>query len=300
MTTEPDAAVTPSAPSELGQSSGEWPKLNPFTVVDKGTPMFAQIADQLVGAIESGQWPVGVRLPSEASLAERFAVSRASVREALSSLQFAGYLESRRGSGTVVRAAVAAGTGKLRDLGLRRPGDIIDLLEARLLVEPEAVRRAAVDPVPAALAHLVELLEGMELSLDEPHVRAHTDFGVHLALVRACPNAYLASVAESLIVRTDGSLWRSIRDQAWDDGRLPRVWLGHHEAIGRAVAEHRADDAEAVSREHLLSVLTNVAATAVLLPEDRAKVEALSERHGDPSPAPGTGPDVVVDGFISS
>lgn len=246
-----------------------------FTGVDKGTPVFVQIADQLVSAIESGELPVGSRLPTEASLAERFQVSRASVREALSSLQFAGYVESRRGSGTVVLSPVPRGTGALDDRGLCRPRDVIDLLEARLAIEPEAVRLAAADPQPAALARLVRLLEGMELAVAQRYSRAHTDLGVHVALVRTCQNPFLVQAAENLITRSEGQLWRSVRDRAWHEGELPRTWFKHHHAIAQAIAQRHPNAAQAQIREHLLSVLRNVAASIELQPADQERVQAI-------------------------
>ncbi len=250
-----------------------------FSIVDKGTPVFAQIADQLIRAINAGELPIGARLPSEAALSDQFKVSRASVREALSSLQFAGYLESSRGSGTLVRSTVAQGTGQLRGMGLRRPGDIVNLLEARLAIEPETIRQAAVDPVPVALRKLGELLEGMQLAVGRPEFHAHTDIGVHLALVRTCKNPFLARTSEHLLARADGRLWRSVRDRAWEDGQLPRDWLGHHEAIVRAVTEHDADRAGVGMQAHLLSVLQNVALSAPLSAKDRQRVEELTTRY---------------------
>lgn len=250
-----------------------------FRVVDKGVPVSVQVATQLITAIESGQVELGTRLPSENVLTEQFGVSRASVREALASLQFAGYLESRRGSGTTVCSSVPFGTAKLHQLGLSRPKDVIDLFEARLAVEPEAIREAASAPIPSALKHLVKLLEGMQLVVGRPELHARTDIGLHLTLVRACPNPFLAQSSEALIARTEGHLWRTIRDQAWEEGELPRTWLGHHQAIVDAVIRHDAEAAVAGIRAHLVSVLDNVALTALLGPSDRSRIVQLTERH---------------------
>ncbi len=241
--------------------------------------MFAQIADQIVAAISAGQFPIGSRLPTEAELASHFGVSRPSVREALSSLQFAGYVETRRGLGTLVRSTVANGMGQPSGPGLDRPSDIIDLLEARIVVEPEVIRQAALSPIPSGLRELKKLLRGMELEVARPERRAHTDLGVHAAIVRACPNPFLSHLALDLIIRMDGPLWRSIRDRAWSDAGLPREWLGHHEAILRAITDRHADEAERQSRSHLLSVLGNVASTTPLTPRDRARVATIVERH---------------------
>lgn len=249
--------------------------------VERGTPAFLQIADQLIKLIETGELPVGSRLPPETVLSEMFNVSRPSVREALSSLQFAGYIEPHRGSGTIVRSSRPQGTGRLpAKRGLRKPADIVDLLGARLVIEPEALGEAARDPAPGAMAGLASLLEGMKLAVGRPELRAHTDLGIHLQLARACRNRFLADASEGLIRQTDGTLWRSVRDRAWQEGKLPRVWLGHHETLVRSVTEHDSERAFQTMRVHLLSVLGNFAATTPLTDQDRARVRGLQDRYG--------------------
>ena len=59
-------------------------------------------------AIESGDLPVGERLPSEAALGERYAVSRSVVREALRSCTALGLTETRTGRGTFVVSSTAS------------------------------------------------------------------------------------------------------------------------------------------------------------------------------------------------
>ena len=62
----------------------------------------------IVRDIVEGSLAVGTKLVNEQGLAERFAVSRSSVREAVSALVTAGYLERRHGSGTYVVARPGA------------------------------------------------------------------------------------------------------------------------------------------------------------------------------------------------
>lgn len=228
-----------------------------FAEVEIGRPLFMQVTDQLIAAIEQGSLAIGQALPSEASLGAQFAVSRATVRQALSVLQFNGYVESRRGSGTVVCAAVAQGRRDLTDDGPTTTAELIDLLEARLAIETEAVRMAARDPVPDRLAELEEMVEGMQLAIDaDAHSR--TDLAIHLATIRVGRNPVVIRAAEALIAQSDGRLWRSIRDRTWDDGQTPRIWLAHHREIVAAVADEDPDRAWAAAGVHLQSVLDNI------------------------------------------
>lgn len=67
-----------------------------------GEPLYKQLVQSLRGDILRGVFPVGSQLPAEEVLAERFAVSRHTVREALRQLRADGLVSSRRGSGTTV------------------------------------------------------------------------------------------------------------------------------------------------------------------------------------------------------
>jgi GntR family transcriptional regulator len=65
-------------------------------------PLHAQLEDQLMLEIAGGALSAGTRLPSEDVLAERFAVSRTTVRTAIQSLIGKGVVEIHRGKGTFV------------------------------------------------------------------------------------------------------------------------------------------------------------------------------------------------------
>src|ERR1700712_3493142 len=60
------------------------------------------IAEVLEGEIRRGSMPHGRRLPGETALAERFSVSRNTVRAALSDLGDAGLISTRSGKGSFV------------------------------------------------------------------------------------------------------------------------------------------------------------------------------------------------------
>jgi GntR family transcriptional regulator len=71
----------------------------------RGT-MVARTRDGLLRDLLDGAYPHGAKLPNEDDLAQRFGVSRATVREAVSGLVEAGYVTRRHGSGTYVTGAL--------------------------------------------------------------------------------------------------------------------------------------------------------------------------------------------------
>lgn len=72
------------------------------------------IAENLRAQILNGKYAPGERLPSERELAERLAVNRSSVREALKQLEQLGMITIRRGGGARVLPFEKAGLGALR------------------------------------------------------------------------------------------------------------------------------------------------------------------------------------------
>ena len=69
------------------------------------TGLVDQVISQLRAQIDSGEWGVGDRIPTESELSDQLEVGRNTVREAVRALAHAGLLEIRQGAGTFVRAS---------------------------------------------------------------------------------------------------------------------------------------------------------------------------------------------------
>lgn len=78
-----------------------------MTKLDTTLPMYRQIMDFILNNINSGDWPVHHRVPSEAQLVKQFATSRMTVNRALRELTNEGRLIRRQGNGTFVAPAKA-------------------------------------------------------------------------------------------------------------------------------------------------------------------------------------------------
>ena len=64
--------------------------------------LYRKVAADIKAAIAAGDYPPGALLPSEAELAERYSVSRGTVRQAFAALRADGVIASRRGARRVV------------------------------------------------------------------------------------------------------------------------------------------------------------------------------------------------------
>ncbi|CAM4142014.1 HTH-type transcriptional regulator Mce2R [Mycobacterium basiliense] len=104
-----------------------------------------QIATSIADAILDGAFPPGSVLPPERELAEQLGVNRTSLRQGLARLQQMGLIETRQGSGNVVRdpeglTHPAVVEALVRKLG---PDFLMELLEIRAALGPLIGRLAA-------------------------------------------------------------------------------------------------------------------------------------------------------------
>ena len=249
-----------------------------FHDVSVSKPLFRRVAEQLIGAIEADHYPVGSMLPKEKELAEAFGVSRSSVREALSCLQFEGYVETRQGSGTVVISKVDRASYVTQHVSDFSGCGAIDIMEARLMIEPEVIAIASREPVASELRVLKRILFGMERDVDGSE-HGHSDLVVHGALVRVCSNQLLVRTAESLLSASNGDAFRVARAQSWEDPIIPKEWLIHHQTIVTAVVQRDPIGAKRAYTEHLVSVLDQLRKSAVLSVGERSRADYLMERY---------------------
>jgi GntR family transcriptional regulator, transcriptional repressor for pyruvate dehydrogenase complex len=216
------------------------------------SPVYVQVAEQLRGAILSGELAPGAELPTERELAETFGASRASVREALRVLEAQGLIE---GGGAPTRAVVAEeSVGPVRDalvtlLRLNRV-ELDDLVELRCLLESAALRRAAGRRDRTRLGEARQALEDMRAPGVSVESFDAADVRFHLALVRASGNEAMHLVMLALHDAVARHLLAALRAQR-DPRRLFRRLLAEHEAIIEAVEAGDAERAATLMETHL-------------------------------------------------
>lgn len=73
-------------------------------IKSRSTKKLSQIiVAQLIEKIQSGDFTVGEKIPTELELIEQFEVSRSVIREVITELRSLGYVETRHGIGTFVK-----------------------------------------------------------------------------------------------------------------------------------------------------------------------------------------------------
>lgn len=155
--------------------------------------LYHSVADQIKELIRDGAYSPGSRLPGERELAERFNVSRVTIREAEIALQARGYIRIKTGSGVYVLDRTEKYSEGLPNVCA------FELTEARLMFESEAAALAARNIDEETLEHLGKLIEPM--SSDDPHdqeASLQADREFHLTIARASGNAAVLHVIETL------------------------------------------------------------------------------------------------------
>ena len=164
---------------------------------------FEETVERLLQTIRLGVVGPGGRLPAEREMAARFKVSRVTVREAISALKQAGYLESHRGryGGTfVTRAQPRPSRRDLRQLAQQMGGALEDALTMRYVLEVGAAEAAALRTLPGADRDNLRqrLDEATDVTLED--FRRH-DSLLHLAIAEAAGSGSLTSAVADVRAR---------------------------------------------------------------------------------------------------
>jgi GntR family transcriptional repressor for pyruvate dehydrogenase complex len=190
------------------------------------------IAEQVEQLIVEGTLAPGHALPGERLLAQRFGVSRPSLREALLLLEARGLLKVVRGGGFAVTDATAPTiTDPLVHLLQRHPAAEEDVLELRHGLEQVAAEFAALRATASDRAQLRRRFEAMTKPRAErdPLSDALADAEFHLAIAEASHNVALIHVMHGL-----HNLLRTSMRHVWE------VMHGEPEAVQLLTQQHRA------------------------------------------------------------
>lgn len=209
---------------------------------------FEETIERVLSMIKLGVVGVGDRLPPERELAQRLAVARVTVREAIRALQEAGVVESRRGryGGTFVCSEPRgrrSADARWRSQGLE--DDLEDALAVRTVVETGAAERAATRGLePGDVRHLEQLVGQTAAAPLTEYRRA--DSRLHLAIAELTGSTSVTAVVADARMRINAAL---------DAIPLIELNIAHsneqHAVIVQAVLDGRPTKARRAMGEHV-------------------------------------------------
>ncbi len=211
------------------------------------TPGAGAIASRLRRAISGGVYADGDRIPPERQLAIAFGAARSTVRKALDQLEHDGLVMRRVGSGTFVTYAgpFSGNTGEIADLI-----SPLQLIEARLAVEPYMARLAALHATSRDLEVMATSLERLDACESDKDAFTERDAEYHLAIARSSRNPLLLHVYEEINLVRSRAQWDAMKEKILTPRQIA-AYNRQHRAILDAL---KARDGQRVSElivEHL-------------------------------------------------
>ena len=236
--------------------------------------LYHAIAAKIEAMIDDGAYPPGSRLPAERDLAEKFGVSRVTVREAEIALQAAGRINIKTGSGVYVQESIGHSANGLPNVSA------FELTEARALFEAEAAALAAAQIDDATLAKLDGYVEIMATTGPDDERGEIADRDFHRTVANASGNAAITHVIETMWkLRTEVEPVKEVYESVCSADLGARA--GEHREILEALRAHDPAAARAAMRQHfarLLEAMLDVSEEQAL-EELRRKVSASRQRY---------------------
>lgn len=220
----------------------------PSRQVPPGANLPDQVADVIASEIRAGRPAAGEKLPTEAALAQRFAVSRTVVREAVSRLKSLGLVDSRQGSGLYVKEAGfpplhfdASSVVSLQA--------VLQMVEVRRALETEVAGLAAQRRTAAGAQRIRAAFQALDEAVRAGGDGVDEDVTFHRAIAEAAGNPFLIGTLEYLgqflqgatrVTRANEARRRDFERQVRDEhtGILRAIETGDAAAARRAATKH--------------------------------------------------------------
>lgn len=231
------------------------------------------VLNEMLKLIESGEFPPGGRLPPERVLAERFSVSRPTIREAIIALEALGHVEVKTGSGIYVLERAAANGGGFEHISP------FELTETRALVEAEAAALAASLITKEELAELEQSLHDMANEHESGDLAdGDADRRFHEIISRATRNNMLVAVIDQLwhVRNHVPRVFRAYKSICDIDGA---VRVAEHQQIYEALVARDAAAARSAMHEHFAQILDKLIATSEAEQIEKAREQARTVRE---------------------
>lgn len=202
----------------------------------------------LARELRSERWKSGEKLPTERELCARYRVARNTVRRALQRLEQEGLIVRQVGRGTFKAARSEDDADPFEAGGIAAIGPA-DVMECRLLFEPELAGLVVARASQADLARMQECVEGMDAAADVVGFE-WWDTALHDAIAVATHNRAAVSVTRALARVREQAEWGALKERGMTPERKAALQRQHRAIVA---AFRRRDKAEArqLLREHI-------------------------------------------------
>lgn len=216
------------------------------TVNQKSLP--ERTADAIVAMLHMENYKSGAKLPNEIQMAQRFEVSRSTIRLAERLLADRDILDIQRGAGTFVSHKLGVSDDPLGfSLIYDKEKLARDLLELRIMIEPNAAALAAQNATRRDHELLFILCDELDGIIKSGKSYIKKDMEFHQAVANCSGNTAIHNLIP--YIHQMQALYDSVSST-----RHPRETVPEHREIALAISEHRGIDARNAMEYHLLSI----------------------------------------------
>jgi len=194
------------------------------------------------------------RLPPERELCSLLGVSRGELRKALAVLERDGEVWRQVGKGTFIGAL--SNEKSLSISTISEGSNPLEVMQARLLIEPMLAREAA---IYATGTHLEEMSRCTRIQREAATWRQYenADNRLHRTVAEASGNSVLVALFDQLNAIRRTIVWGRLRDIP-DHPPVDHYSFGQHERIVRAISERDQEVAYQAMYDHLMTVRGNL------------------------------------------
>ncbi len=219
---------------------------NRFAVISRST-LPEEIANRMLKQIKEQELRPGDKLPPERDLARMMDVSRPVVREALRALALMRVVDIRQGDGTYITSLEPRQLVSHLDFVFSKDSvALVQLVEARRVIEAGNVRLAALRVTDHELTEIEELVGSLEASLDDPDRFSELDIALHVAVCAAADNFLLLQFMNIL-----STLGRASRERTGGLRAMREAALHDHRRLLEALRARDPDGAGQAMLDHL-------------------------------------------------
>lgn len=227
--------------------------------------MLRKIIAQIKDNIATGQLKKGDRLPSERQLVEMLGLSRATIREAIKSLETLGIIDCAHGSGNYISSSLSNSMGEpLSIMFMLESGTAEHTFQFRRSLEFSTAGLAAALAEPEEVEAMMHTCDLMEQAADEA-AKSVYDRQLHMEIARAAKNPLLITLLNACEDLLQESI-RGARQQIIAVTQNEDIINVQHRRLVAAIADGNVRAAENAMLAHLRIIMENA------LPEEaRAK-----------------------------
>jgi GntR family transcriptional repressor for pyruvate dehydrogenase complex len=186
------------------------------------------VAREIQSMIQNGTLKLGEKIPSQREFSQKFGISRASLREALLTLETLGLLKTEAGRGTFVSGGPSSASSHMAPWRYSDSYSVFDVFQTRIMLEGQIASLSAGRLMATQLDQMERATRQMEECWAKQDLLANVeaDLEFHAIIASACSNTMLRA------------LYQTVREQLTETQRQP-IPITDPARMSASIAEHR-------------------------------------------------------------